>query len=734
MPHPEHAVDPLTGSTDGLRLFESAALRAGLDRRAGAGPAVGTAAAAPVTVPLRPKAWSRDAAADRRRRPAAILPAPCESESAPSGSTAGRASSPASSARPSTSSGTRRSSSAGRRRRASRCRRRRGRTTSGRRRASPRPPTSSSPSDELRRLGRARPASTPASSTRTTSSTRSRRCAASGVRTIGRFVWERFSDEHVEPTQRGLRPRLLDDPGRAGALRGDGDRGALRPVGRPPRVRRDHPEPRPTTPVDFHYHAGLLGKRKPFKEVINAFSATDEPELRLIVKAQIERRMKFLERAVKKDPRVELVLEDLPTDEHLQMFADADVCMAPARWEGLGLHLYEAIAFGQPIVCNDDPPMNELVIDGVNGLLVPSHPDGLANSGIPAKTVDVDGLTDGDLAARRPGPAGRALRRRARDPRGAELGADRPRRRRAARPDAAPRRPPAARRSRLSLGAARRPAAAATTSRRPSYRAPAPATRDALRLQRGVRGGDRRDRAARAAGADFVRRRLSWAEIERDAGRVRLEPLRRDLRRAARPRACGRSGCWSTRPAGRACPTRPASIPGPPARPTSSTPPTSAPSLAEVAERYPESLGIEIGNEVNDERFWAGGAEPERLRRRCSAPAADAIHAADPEMPVVASGFAPFEKAGPGRLPWRDFVARRSSTPAPTSRSTRFAFHPYPPANAPTSAPAVERSMAAFEDYVAAKGVERRPGLGDRGRGDARSGRRAHAGASRRPS
>jgi phosphoribosylformylglycinamidine (FGAM) synthase-like amidotransferase family enzyme len=24
MPHPEHAVDPLTGSTDGLRLFESA--------------------------------------------------------------------------------------------------------------------------------------------------------------------------------------------------------------------------------------------------------------------------------------------------------------------------------------------------------------------------------------------------------------------------------------------------------------------------------------------------------------------------------------------------------------------------------------------------------------------------------------------------------------------------------------------------------------------------------------
>ena len=104
--------------------------------------------------------------------------------------------------------------------------------------------------------------------------------------------------------------------------------------------------------------------------------------------------MKFLERAVEADSRVELVLEDLPTDVHLQMFADADVCMAPARWEGLGLHLYEAIAFGQPIVCNDDAPMNELVVDGVNGMLVPSHDDGLANSGIPARTVDVDALTD----------------------------------------------------------------------------------------------------------------------------------------------------------------------------------------------------------------------------------------------------------------------------------------------------------------------------------------------------
>lgn len=214
----------------------------------------------------------------------------------------------------------------------------------------------------------------------------------SGVRTIGRFVWERFSDEHVEPARRAY--DLVYSLTRAEQERYAG-------MGiETPYVRYGvHPEYFEVTPdrehegVRFHYHAGLLGKRKPFKEVINAFTATREPELRLIVKAQIERRMKFLEKAVKRDRRIELVLEDLPTDVHLQMFADADVCMAPARWEGLGLHLYEAIAFGQPIVCNDDPPMNELVTDGVNGLLVRSHDDGLANSGIPARTVDVDALT-----------------------------------------------------------------------------------------------------------------------------------------------------------------------------------------------------------------------------------------------------------------------------------------------------------------------------------------------------
>jgi glycosyltransferase involved in cell wall biosynthesis len=215
---------------------------------------------------------------------------------------------------------------------------------------------------------------------------------ASGVRTIGRFVWERFSTEHVAGATRAYETIYSMTHAEQRRYESMGIAAPFLQWGIHPEYERITPN-RTDSPVSFHYHAGLLGKRKPFREIVEAFSATRNPDLRLIVKAQIERRMKFLQRAAKRDSRIELVLEDLPSDEHLQMCADANVCMAPARWEGLGLHLYEAIAFRQPILTNDDPPMSELVGDGENGLLVPSHHDGDANSGIPAKTVDVAGLT-----------------------------------------------------------------------------------------------------------------------------------------------------------------------------------------------------------------------------------------------------------------------------------------------------------------------------------------------------
>ena len=48
-----------------------------------------------------------------------------------------------------------------------------------------------------------------------------------------------------------------------------------------------------------------------------------------------------------------------------------------------------------PVITNDNPPMNEVVVDGENGILVPGVPaEEAAPSGIPAWDPEVGALTD----------------------------------------------------------------------------------------------------------------------------------------------------------------------------------------------------------------------------------------------------------------------------------------------------------------------------------------------------
>jgi 1,2-diacylglycerol 3-alpha-glucosyltransferase len=219
------------------------------------------------------------------------------------------------------------------------------------------------------------------------------RLRANGLKTVGRFVWEMFSPEDAAPAREaydvlysmtrceqqrygelgiespfvrwGIHRELLDVPVRRG------DDGLVR----------------------FYFPGALLGPRKPHKEVIEAFGNSRGENLRLIFKAQLERRMNYLARAAEADPRIELVVEDMETRRHLELFASCDVCLGPSRWEGLGLFLYEAAAFGMPQISNDSPPMNEVVRHGINGLLVADEQDGTADSGIPSMRPDVAGLT-----------------------------------------------------------------------------------------------------------------------------------------------------------------------------------------------------------------------------------------------------------------------------------------------------------------------------------------------------
>jgi glycosyltransferase involved in cell wall biosynthesis len=218
---------------------------------------------------------------------------------------------------------------------------------------------------------------------------------ATGVRTVGRFVWEAFAPGDVPGAQRAYdtvysltaceqaryRELGIDSPR---VIWGCHPELLAVPVDRPP-----------GPPVRLYFPGGFMSKRKPLRPLLRAFADLADPDLRLVVKAQVPRRGEFLEEMVARDSRIEVESRDLPAGEHLRLFAASHACVAPTRWEGLGLHLYEATAFGLPIVTTDIPPMNEVVEHERNGLLVAPRPSSHeTRSGIPAFDPDRDDLME----------------------------------------------------------------------------------------------------------------------------------------------------------------------------------------------------------------------------------------------------------------------------------------------------------------------------------------------------
>ncbi len=217
---------------------------------------------------------------------------------------------------------------------------------------------------------------------------------AGGVRVIGRFVWEHFTAEHLVPARAAYDVIYSVTECERERYRGWGLETPRVPWGIHPELLAVPVRRSADGLVRFVFPGGFLGHRKPAEPVIEAFSRTRGENLRLLVKAQVERtRLEQILPMVEGDDRIELRLADEPWHEHLEAIAANDVSISPSRWEGLGLPLYEAVAFGMPTIANDDPPMNEVVRDEVNGLLVPSHADGTARSGIPARRPDIDAMS-----------------------------------------------------------------------------------------------------------------------------------------------------------------------------------------------------------------------------------------------------------------------------------------------------------------------------------------------------
>jgi 1,2-diacylglycerol 3-alpha-glucosyltransferase len=215
---------------------------------------------------------------------------------------------------------------------------------------------------------------------------------ARGVRTIGTFMWESFREEDVPGALRAF--DVIYSLTRCGCdrFRELGIDSPFVPWGCHPEL-LSVPAKRDASLVTYFFPGGYLSRRKPLREVVAAFARVPDPRLRLVVKVQGAGGAGEELELARRTPRVTVVEGDLPTRQQRELMASADVCLAPSRWEGLGLHLYEATALGLPVITNDRPPMDEVVHHEDNGLLVESLAVEPAHSGVPAFDPDPAALT-----------------------------------------------------------------------------------------------------------------------------------------------------------------------------------------------------------------------------------------------------------------------------------------------------------------------------------------------------
>jgi 1,2-diacylglycerol 3-alpha-glucosyltransferase len=214
-----------------------------------------------------------------------------------------------------------------------------------------------------------------------------------GVKTIGRFVWER-----ARPDQASAMKNAYDIV--YSLTRCERERYASEFEIDSPYVRLGvFPDligkaaPKRSDAVYLLFHGGLQGPRKPIRATIEAFSRVKAKNLRLLLKSQAARDdSEPVE--VGHDPRITYVCEDMPHEAYHEFFSSCHVCLCPARWEGLGVHLFEALAYEMPVISNDIPPINEVITHGRSGLLVESHATGVRPGGVVTYDPDV-----ADLAA-----------------------------------------------------------------------------------------------------------------------------------------------------------------------------------------------------------------------------------------------------------------------------------------------------------------------------------------------
>ena len=106
----------------------------------------------------------------------------------------------------------------------------------------------------------------------------------------------------------------------------------------------------------FGHNAGVIDAqdRKGTLDTIHAFSSINDPDIRLVIRAQTDN--KFLKTH---DHRISVHIGNL--DSPSELFSNIDAVIQPSKMEGIGFMVLEPVVSGMPTITLDYPPMNTYV-------------------------------------------------------------------------------------------------------------------------------------------------------------------------------------------------------------------------------------------------------------------------------------------------------------------------------------------------------------------------------------
>ncbi|MEQ8840431.1 MAG: hypothetical protein RIB98_05590 [Acidimicrobiales bacterium] len=164
--------------------------------------------------------------------------------------------------------------------------------------------------------------------------------------------------------------------------------------------------------VRFVYPGGYLRARKSVGPVVEAFVRGAPDDARLTVKAQrplrtgdlviaddsrqlaqrYDRHPEPIADLGPGDPRIDVVVGDEDEADFLDLLSHHDVIVGVSRWEGLGLHLFEAEALGLDLMLNRMEPYIDFAADRDHCFLADSRVIGKRPCGIDVHEPDVESL------------------------------------------------------------------------------------------------------------------------------------------------------------------------------------------------------------------------------------------------------------------------------------------------------------------------------------------------------